>query len=164
MSFDRSRVWLALVLFAVATPGMAEDRFVSLFDGKSLEGWEAVPKGSAGDWSVRDGAIVGIGSANRLAYLVWKERDLTNFELELSYRLPGKGNTGIEVRAQPDQDGQAAVRGLPRRLGTRWNRAERAGRVGLSLLRSGGSRPARGAHGWSLMPTDKRCRHGSPTP
>jgi len=78
----------------------------AIFDSKTLDGWHAVPEECASDWTVRDGAIVGTGSANRLAYLVWKDERLTDFELELSYRLPGNGNTGVEIRSQPDLSGK----------------------------------------------------------
>jgi len=95
----------------------ASGGFVSIFDGKTLDGWHAVPKVSAVDWSVRDGVIVGRGSANRLSYLVWKEEHLTDFELELHYRVPGKGNTGVEIRSQPDLTGKRPFEGYHADLG-----------------------------------------------
>ena len=93
------------------------DGFVSIFDGRTLDGWHAVPKESASDWAVRDGAIVGHGSADRLSYLVWKEEKLTDFELRLRYRLPGKGNTGVEIRSQPDLTGKRPFEGYHADLG-----------------------------------------------
>ena len=111
----------ALATSRAAAPAPAgpsgEDGFVRLFDGKTLAGWHAVPEACAGDWTVRDGAIVGHGSAKRLAYLVYKDADLTDFELHLRYRLPGKGNTGIEVRAQPDATGKRPFEGYHADLG-----------------------------------------------
>lgn len=94
-----------------------DNGFVSIFDGKTLDGWHAVPKECASDWSVRDGVIVGHGSADRLAYLVWKDEQLTDFELKLQYRLPGKGNTGIEIRSQPDRTGKRPFEGYHADLG-----------------------------------------------
>ncbi|MHC4657321.1 MAG: 3-keto-disaccharide hydrolase [Planctomycetota bacterium] len=93
------------------------DGFASIFDGKSLSGWRAVPTESASDWTVRDGAIVGYGSADRLSYLVWKDEHLTDFELKLRYRLPGNGNTGVEVRSQPDLTGKRPFEGYHADLG-----------------------------------------------
>ncbi len=113
MQSNLSRRVLCVILLSVSccpaavrgrkAPKPAADGFVSIFDGKTLAGWHAVPKASASDWTVRDGIIVGRGSAKRLAYLVWKDQRLTDFELKLRYRLPGKGNTGIEIRSQPDK-------------------------------------------------------------
>ncbi len=87
-------------------PSTAEDGFESLFDGESLTGWSAVPKESASDWSVKDGVIVGQGSAKRLAYLVWKDRRLKDFELRFDYRMVTDGNSGVEIRAVPDRTGK----------------------------------------------------------
>jgi len=90
---------------------------VRIFDGHSLNGWHAVPADSASDWSVRDGMIVGRGSAQRLVYLVWRDEQLADFELRLQYRLPGKGNTGIEIRARPDPSGKRPFEGYHADLG-----------------------------------------------
>ena len=117
------RILLVLWLIAVCCPGSiyaqqsADKGFVSLFDGKTLAGWGAVPKASASDWTVRDGVIVGRGSAKRLSYLVWKDKDLTDFELRLRYRLPGKGNTGVEIRSRPDLTGKRPFEGYHADLG-----------------------------------------------
>ena len=88
-----------------------------LFDGSTLEGWRAVPSESRHDWSVKDGVIDGQGSADRLAYLVWREASLTDFELSLQYRLIGQGNTGIEIRSQPDPSGKRPFQGYHADLG-----------------------------------------------
>lgn len=111
-----------LLLFAAHSPLAAEPPqntgFVSIFDGKTLAGWRAAPKNSLSDWSVREGVLVGVGSAKRLAYLVWAEDEkLTDFELELSYRMPGKGNTGVEIRSQPDKTGKRPFEGYHADLG-----------------------------------------------
>ncbi len=119
-------VWLGAICSRAAICGEQEpkrpgrsagDSFVSLFDGKTLAGWHAVPRDSASDWAVRDGAIVGRGSADRLSYLVWKDEHLTDFELKLRYRLPGKGNTGVEIRSQPDRSGKRPFEGYHADLG-----------------------------------------------
>jgi len=100
-----------------ARPEDEEEGFVPLFDGKTLAGWHAVPPESAADWSVQGGGIVGQGSADRLAYLVWKDADLRDFDLRLRYRIPGKGNTGIEIRACPDPSGKRPLEGYHADLG-----------------------------------------------
>lgn len=85
--------------------------FIPLFDGKTLRGWSVVPQKTAADWSVGQGTIVGVGSANRLSYLVWQDDKLTDFELRLRYRLFTNGNSGIEIRAQPDASGKRPFEG-----------------------------------------------------
>lgn len=115
-------VFFALLIVVASSVSAEEsesrnDEFVSIFDGESLDGWHAVPKESASDWTVRDRAIVGRGSADRLAYLVWKDEHLTDFELELRYRLPGNGNTGVEIRCQHDVTGKRPFEGYHADLG-----------------------------------------------
>jgi hypothetical protein len=72
--------------------------FVSLFDGKSLDGWE----GREGFWSVQDGCITGqtkenFGGPN--TFLVWKGGDVDNFEFHCKYKIVG-GNSGIQYRSK----------------------------------------------------------------
>ena len=80
--------------------------FVPIFDGRTLDGWSESPERAEKAWRVVDGAIVGDGDKGR-GYLVYdKERDLADFELKFSYRLPGKGNTGVNLRARADKTGK----------------------------------------------------------
>lgn len=88
-----------------------------LFDGESLKGWHANPEDALSDWTVEDGVLVGIGSVDRLSYLVWDDVNLTDFELRLKYRLPGEGNTGIEIRSQIDESGKRPFVGYHADLG-----------------------------------------------
>jgi len=101
----------------VRDPQPQSDGWQTLFDGHTLTGWQAIPKESASDWTVQNGAIVGRGSADRLSYLVWKDKQLRNFELRLRYRLPGRGNSGIEVRSRPDPSGKRPLEGYHADLG-----------------------------------------------
>ncbi len=103
--------------FSTASAASATDTTVSLFDGKTLNGWHAIPRDSASDWSARDGVITGRGSADRLSYLVWEDTTLTDFELTLKYRLPGKGNSGIEIRSRADPSGKRPFEGYHADLG-----------------------------------------------
>ena len=89
------------------------DGLVEIFDGKTLDGWHAVPKDSAADWTVDDGMIVGQGSVDRQSFLVFNDEKLTDFELRLNYRLPGKGNTGVDIRLIPDKTGKRVFEAGP---------------------------------------------------
>ena len=79
-----------------------EAGFVSIFDGKTLAGWEAMPAKTAKAWVVQEGMIVGDGNKGR-GYLIYQNKELVDFELKLSWRFPGKGNSGLSVRARPDK-------------------------------------------------------------
>ena len=126
-----------LVMAARHGAALAEEtdsnRFVAIFDGQTLDSWHAVPDGTDDDWSVQHGVIVGIGSADRNAFLVWDDEDLTDFELELKYRLPGEGNTGVEIRAQPDKSGKRPFEAYHADLGHVGIGTTDSRSVGLSL-------------------------------
>ena len=78
--------------------------FVSLFDGKTLDGWQ----GDRTIWSARDGAITGQTAAQpKLTennFLIWKD-EVEDFELRLKFRLES-GNSGIYYRARKRPAGQ----------------------------------------------------------
>ncbi len=79
-----------------------KDGFVSIFDGKTLKGWQAMPAKTAAAWTVKDGVIVGDGDKGR-GYLAYENKEIADLELKLSYRFPGKGNSGISIRAREDK-------------------------------------------------------------
>lgn len=76
----------------------AQEKGVSLFDGKSLQGWS----GQSSHWTVKDGTITGFTTAaNPLknnTFLVWTNGTVSNFELHLKYRIQG-GNSGVQYRS-----------------------------------------------------------------
>ena len=83
-----------------------EDGFISIFDGKTLNGWEATPAKSAKAWEVKSGKIIGTGDNGR-GYLTYsKNKKIADLELKFSYRFPGKGNSGVSIRAIPDKTGR----------------------------------------------------------
>lgn len=96
---------------------MMAEGFVPMFNGATLMGWHSVPEDNASDWSIEDGVIVCLGSENQLAYLVWEDEDLGDFELKFSYRMLTLGNTGVEVRARVDKSGDRPFVGYHADLG-----------------------------------------------
>ena len=79
-----------------------EPGFVSLFDGQTLDGWQAMPASTADAWSVKDGIIIGNGDMG-IGYLVYaRDKQLANFELRFRYRFVGQGNSGVSIRAVHD--------------------------------------------------------------
>ena len=92
-------------LFFCLAAGQAvgKDGFVSMFDGKTLKGWEATPSKTAAAWTVKEGMIVGNGDKGR-GYLTYSaNKNVADFEMKFSYRFPGKGNSGVNIRAIPDK-------------------------------------------------------------
>lgn len=94
---------LGLICAVVASVAGAEEGFVSLFDGKSLEGWKAADMSF---WSVEDGAITAKITAehptDRNHYLVWQGGELGDFELVLSHRIMSNDsvNGGFQFRSE----------------------------------------------------------------
>ncbi|MDO8539172.1 MAG: DUF1080 domain-containing protein [Opitutaceae bacterium] len=83
----------------------ADTGFKNIFNGKDLAGWEGLP----GFWTVRDGAITGQTTADRVlksnTFLIWKAGELKNFELRVQFRLTvnneqGFANSGIQYRSK----------------------------------------------------------------
>lgn len=76
----------------------APEGFVSLFDGKTLTGWDGDPI----YWSVQDGCLTGISTPEaplkQNTFLVWTEGEVSDFELLVDFRL-FNNNSGIQYRA-----------------------------------------------------------------
>lgn len=88
----------ALALTAVLAPmaPAADDGWVSLFDGKTLEGWTV--RGGTAHYEVKDGTILGRtveGSPNTFLC----KGDYADFQLELEVRCDPRLNSGIQVRS-----------------------------------------------------------------
>ncbi|HVU86114.1 MAG TPA: DUF1080 domain-containing protein [Pirellulales bacterium] len=67
----------------------------SLFNGKDLGGWQAID-GPASSWKVEDGLLFCSGQGSG-----WlsTDKEYGNFELELEFRVPANGNSGVFLRA-----------------------------------------------------------------
>ena len=85
--------------------------FVSIFDGKSLDGWE----GDETFWRVENGALVGeITPGNEIkrnTFIIWRGGTLKDFELKLRYRISALGNSGINYRSVEMEDAKFALKG-----------------------------------------------------
>jgi hypothetical protein len=89
---------VALLSAGVGAADNSDEGFVSLFDGKTLKGWE----GKTQFWSVRDGTLTGQTTADNPTkgntFLIWRGGKLGDFELRLKFRMVG-GNSGIQYRS-----------------------------------------------------------------
>ena len=81
-------------------PLAIDDRtgFESIFDGKTLNGWDGDPQ----QWRVVDGVIIGESTAEKPlkmnTFLIWRGGQPKDFELKLEYRI-NSTNSGIQYRS-----------------------------------------------------------------
>ncbi|MGC9223369.1 MAG: 3-keto-disaccharide hydrolase [Terracidiphilus sp.] len=93
--------------------------FTSLFDGKTLTGWDGEP----GVWSVSGGAIVGVSTKQHVAgntFLVYHGVTAKDFDLKLEIKVEWGGGSGIQYRSSTGiPPGRVAGKGEPP-LDPRW--------------------------------------------
>ena len=85
---------LSAVLLAGTNAFAADAEWISLFDGKTLDGWEKVGKEDS-VWEVKDGAISGSGPASML---VNTKGSYKNFRYRAEIMINDKGNSGLYFR------------------------------------------------------------------
>jgi hypothetical protein len=87
---------LAALGFALGAVDASADEtgWISLFDGRSLDGWEKVGN-EASVWEVRDGALQGSGPASMLVSTSGPYR---NFRYRAEIRINDGGNSGMYFR------------------------------------------------------------------
>lgn len=71
--------------------------FTTLFDGKSLDGWE----GETSHWSVKDGVLVGTSPGLKENTFLATTKNYEDFILKLTFRLTGEpnANSGVQFRS-----------------------------------------------------------------
>jgi hypothetical protein len=76
-----------------------EPGFQSIFDGKSLSGWDGDPK----YWRVAEGVMVGEITPETIiksnTFIIWRGGAPKDFELKADYRITPSGNSGINYRS-----------------------------------------------------------------
>lgn len=135
-----SLLWM-LTLAAPLLQAEEKEGFVSLFNGKELEGWSGNDK----FWSVQDGTITGQTTKENPTsgntFLIWKDQ-VGDFELRLKFKIVG-GNSGIQYRStdkgnhvvhgyQADIDSGDQYIGILYEEGRRGILAERGNKVEIS--------------------------------
>lgn len=75
----------------------AEPAFTPLFDGKTLDGWHALPGGT---WQVQDGAILGASDQSEKRHgLLLTDKTYGDFTVRLKFKVV-KGNSGFYFRSE----------------------------------------------------------------
>ncbi|MFO0908673.1 MAG: DUF1080 domain-containing protein [Isosphaeraceae bacterium] len=95
---------LALTTGPAPTTAHAADGWVSLFDGKTLSGWEMYELGNRkgqSKWEVKDGALTGSGQASMLFS---PKGSYQNFRYRAEIKINDNGNSGMYIRC-PEKKG-----------------------------------------------------------
>ncbi len=81
------------------------DKYLSLFNGEDLSGWEDILPNES-EWKVVDGIIEGHGGGERgtPGVLLTDRRDFTDFSLRVTLRYLSTGRGRIEIRHTGDND------------------------------------------------------------
>jgi choline-sulfatase len=90
------------VASAAVTVKPGPDGFVTLFNGKNLNGWDGDPK----YWSVEDGVMTGQtdGTLKANRFITWTGSTIRNFDLSVKVKVSRGGNSGLQYRgvSRPD--------------------------------------------------------------
>lgn len=89
-----------LLFLAVLAGGLAQAAPVSLFDGKSLEGWRVE---GADYWKVSEGVLIGQSDAKKKNSILWTKKEFTDFSIDFEFRFSGRIDSGVFLRHQTDQ-------------------------------------------------------------
>lgn len=84
----------AMTFLPTSTVTAQEEKWVSLFDGKTLEGWEKIGKDTS-KWEVKEGALAGSGDASMLVNTTGPYK---NFRYRAEVKINDKGNSGLYFR------------------------------------------------------------------
>jgi len=108
-------VILAILLITIAGINISWHKkatgFVKIFDGKTLNGWDA----DTNFWRVENGVVIGQVYPGKLpkanTFLIWKGGQPSDFEFKAEYRISGDGNSGVQYRSEELKDIRYALKG-----------------------------------------------------
>lgn len=100
MKSSRIHLMPAALLAAVLGLAAADDEsgWISLFDGKTLEGWTV--KSGYATYEVVDGTIRGVTAEGSGNTFLCTEREFGDFELEFEVKVHDQLNSGVQIRSQ----------------------------------------------------------------
>lgn len=94
-----SLVALALPLAAAEGPG---EGFVSLFDGKTLDGW--IQRNGTATYRVEDGCVVGKTNEGSPNSFLCTEKNYRDFELVFEVKVADELNSGVQIRSESKEE------------------------------------------------------------
>ena len=96
--------FLLIFLIVITTVSfLMSENFISLFDGKTLDGWRKLTEysGEAGSWEVVAGVIVGSQYPAGQGGLLVTEKKYSDFELYAEVKADYPIDSGLFLRVQP---------------------------------------------------------------
>lgn len=97
----------------IAVSSFAQNGFINLFDGKTLNGWKRIV--GSGEYTVENNMIVGTTVANSSNTFLATEKEYNNFILEFDAKIDDtSSNSGVQIRSHFDSnenDGKGRVYG-----------------------------------------------------
>lgn len=96
---NQQRIVLLALLMSVLLTGsvFAAEPWTSLFDGKTLKGWEQ--KGGKAKYAVEDGQIVGTTVLDTSNSFLCTKQFYSDFILELEFKVDDALNSGVQIRS-----------------------------------------------------------------
>jgi len=99
----RRRTLIVMTGFLIASPlligtSRAADDWVSLFDGKTLDGW--TQKNGTAIYEVLGNTIMGTTNEGSPNSFLCTNKEYGDFELEFDVRVHNKLNSGVQIRSQ----------------------------------------------------------------
>ena len=100
----------AVLVLLFSSVAVAEDGWVSLFDGKSLDGW--TQRNGTAKYVVKDGTIHGTTAEGSPNSFLCSNKEYANFELEFEVFLyDAKLNSGCQIRSKTKDTPTGRVNG-----------------------------------------------------
>jgi len=104
-------IYLGLCVLLAGTVASAEDGWVNLFDGKTLDGWTR--NGGTANYEVVDGTIKGTTTEGSPNTFLCSNKLYSDFELQFDVKVDDSLNSGCQIRSQTrkEADGRIVVNG-----------------------------------------------------
>jgi hypothetical protein len=93
----KNSVLFGLIILGVTLTCEAQEKWISLFNGKDLSGWFIHGKAQ---WSVQNGILTGEGGMGH----IYTDVVCTDFEAKGTFRVTENGNSGFYFRSNPPDD------------------------------------------------------------
>ena len=104
-------VLLIVTNYTTAHAQKNKGKFVKIFDGKTMKGWDA----DTSFWRVENGSFVGEVTPGKViktnTFLIWRGGMPADFEFKAQYRISPEGNSGVNYRSEELGDIRFALKG-----------------------------------------------------